>query len=226
MGNCLIIKKHGFTKTKFRDTRISLVNKWDSNFTYTATTAGTYIVTGLGTSTTASVSDGGELLYFNIGYQFCAVADLPVGGKLTLTDPSACIMGMIPVTNTIIIQQSNKYVNNATARTTLTDQKTDTLFIGAASYQWHSCTSGSARGVRAGGTNIKITGTSSDDVTVTDSTALNGGWNDSFGNWGNEMIVSIVPTSDTNTMWTEGYLTAPEWGNSCSSWLFQIAKKI
>jgi hypothetical protein len=80
---------------------------------------------------------------------------------------------------------------------------------------WHSCVSGSDRGVRAGGTNTTVT-----------QQLSNSGWNDTYGNWGNEMVGSFVPTSSTNSFYIEGYLDSPEYGNSCNSWLFQLAKKV
>lgn len=214
MGHCLIRKRH-YKQTTFGDVRITKIGTWNANFTYTATTAGTYIVTGLETNMGVSVSSGGKLLYSNKNYHWCVVADLPINGVLSITSPSACIMGMVPVTGVALDQIVTVGKSNATARSTLSNQPNGTLFIGAASYIWHSCASGSGRGVRAGGTNTTVT-----------QQISNSGWNDIYGNWGNEMIGSFVPTSSTNSFYIEGYLDSPEYGNSCTSWLFQLAKKV
>lgn len=214
MGEALIRKRH-YTKKTFGDIRISKIGTWNSNFTYTASTAGTYIATGLETNMTASVSDGGKLLYSNRNYHWCVVADLPSSGKLTINNPKACIMGMVPVTGAKLAQIVTIWKSNATARSTLSNQPNGTLFIGAASYAWHSCVSGSGRGVRAGGTNTTVT-----------QQLSNEGWNDTYGNWGNEMVGSFVPTSSTNSFYIEGYLDKPENGNSAVSWLFQLVKNI
>ena len=213
MGECILYKRR-FLRKHFSGVAISKVGTWNDNFTYTSAVSGTYIVTGLETNMTASVSNGGSILYQHKNYHWCVVADLPVGSKLTINNPSACIMGTVPVSGVTIVQTHHLGKSNATARVSLSNQDKDTLFIGAASYIWHSCVSGSGRGVRAGGTDTAVTSLISAE-----------GWNDTYGNWGNELVCSFVPSSSTKSFYVEGYLDQPENGNSCASWLFQLVKK-
>ena len=216
MGYCLI-RQRRFKKETFGDVRVSTISTGvRSSYSYTSTDHATYIISGNWDTSAStgpnmnslSVSNGGTVLYSNAGtWSVCGIVDLPAGASFSIsTGQCAMIVAKLPVKKVQLERIAYNRGANAGSSASFSNGKLGGLYLGISNYGWHSCVSGTGRGV-----DISRTNCGGNSVTYSD------GWN---GN----VIGTLIPTSTSNSGNAYCYMN-PEWGNNSASWMFRIYKK-